>query len=120
MSGQVTRVADAPGKHRFEVFVGEELGGFAEYKLTGKKIAFTHTEIDPRFEGHGLGGRLARSALDSARERGLEVLPFCPFIRGWIAKHPDYIELGPDRDRARFELTRQVDAAGNGSPQSRD
>lgn len=63
-----------------------------------------HTEIDSRFAGRGLGGVLAREALDDARARGLSVLPYCPFIRGWIAKHPQYADLVPEGHRARFGL----------------
>ncbi|WP_037606012.1 GNAT family N-acetyltransferase [Streptacidiphilus rugosus] len=98
------RLTDNTGESRFEVFDGEELAGFAQYHRFGNEIAFIHTEIDPRFEGRGLGSLLARAALDSARERGLDVLPFCPFIRGWISKHPEYTDLVPQAQRARFAL----------------
>ncbi|MEU8722667.1 MULTISPECIES: GNAT family N-acetyltransferase [Streptomyces] len=98
------RVADNPGRSCFEVFDDDELAGFAEYHRYQDEIAFIHTEIDPRFEGRGLGGVLARAALDAAREQGLGVLPFCPFIRGWIGKHPEYTDLVPQGQRARFGL----------------
>lgn len=100
------RVTDNPGQSRFEIFDGEsgELAGFAAYERSDDRIAFTHTEIDPRFEGRGLGGRLVGAALDSARERGLAVLPYCPFVRGWIGKHPEYIALVPEDRRPRFHL----------------
>jgi predicted GNAT family acetyltransferase len=98
------RVADNPGRSRFEISEDGELAGFAEYHRYGDEIAFIHTEIDPRFEGRGLGGALARAALDEARERGLGVLPFCPFIRGWIVKHPEYTDLVPLEQRPRFGL----------------
>jgi hypothetical protein len=32
------------------------------------------------------------------------VLPYCPFIRGWIARHPDYVDLVPAKRRAAFQL----------------
>ncbi|MEV0523842.1 GNAT family N-acetyltransferase [Streptomyces sp. NPDC050439] len=99
-----SRVANNPDRSRFEVFDGDELAGFAEYHRYQDEIAFIHTEIDPRFEGRGLGGVLARAALGAAREQGLGVLPFCPFIRGWIGKHPDYADLVPQGKRARFGL----------------
>lgn len=97
-------VKDNPAANRFEIRVDGRLAGFAEYRLKPGQIAFTHTEIDDDFGGQGLAGKLARAALDQARERGLAVLPFCPFIRGWIAKHPDYAELVPAERRAGFEL----------------
>ena len=98
------RVADNPDRSRFEIFDDNELAGFAEYHRYQDEIAFIHTKIDPRFGGRGLGGALARAALDSAREQGLAVLPYCPFIRGWISKHPDYTDLVPQNQRQRFGL----------------
>ncbi|KAA5834528.1 GNAT family N-acetyltransferase [Saccharopolyspora hirsuta] len=97
-------VADNPDAERFEIRADGELAGFAEYKLRPTSIAFVHTEVDPRFGGRGLGGILVRAALDSARERGLAVLPYCPFVRRWISNHADYLDLVPADKRAKFEL----------------
>ena len=89
---------------RWEVLVDGELAGFAQYRDRRGLVAFTHTEIDDRFEGQGLGGRLVRAALDDARERGLAVLPFCPFVNGWIGRHREYVDLVPEAYRAQFDL----------------
>ena len=59
----------------------------------GDTTVFTHTEIQPEFEGKGLGSVLARAALDGARDTGLTVVPECLFIRGYIESHPEYTEL---------------------------
>ncbi|MGK5550165.1 GNAT family N-acetyltransferase [Actinomadura kijaniata] len=91
MGIEITNNADAG---RYEIRTDGELAGFAEYRLRGDGTAvFTHTEIDPRFEGRGLGGKLARGALDDVRGRGVKAVPVCPFIKGWIEKHPDYQDL---------------------------
>jgi predicted GNAT family acetyltransferase len=97
-------VTDNPSQSRFEIHEGEDLAGFAQYHAYKDEMAFLHTEIDQRFGGRGLAGLLINGALDAARERGLRVLPYCPFVRGWITKHPDYVELVPQQDRARFGL----------------
>lgn len=77
---------------RYEAWLGADLAGFAEYQLTDALVVFTHTEIDPRFEGRGVGGRLARYALDDVIAAGTrKVLPVCPFIKAWIRRHPDYL-----------------------------
>ncbi|WP_028660736.1 GNAT family N-acetyltransferase [Nocardioides insulae] len=86
-------VRDNPGQQRFEAWLDGERAGFAEYRVSGEVATFTHTEVDERFGGRGVGGALARGALDAVRERGLGVRPLCPFIRGWIEKHPDYQDL---------------------------
>ena len=98
-------VADEPERHRFEIRVGGELAGFTEYRRAPGLIAFIHTLIDPRFEGQGLGTRLVTDALDDVRAAGLAVLPFCPFVRAFIANHPDeYLDLVPQGHRSQFDL----------------
>lgn len=97
-------VTDHPESERYEVRVGGELAGFADYQRGPGHIAFTHTEVDSAYSGQGLAGRLVQKSLDDARAAGNEVLPFCPFYRGWIAKHPDYVGLVPTARRADFDL----------------
>ena len=97
MSDETVTVAVNEAASRYEITVGDgEPAGFAEYRLGADgegTITFTHTVIDDAFEGRGLGGRLARGALDDVRSRGLRVVARCEFIRGWIEKHPDYADL---------------------------
>ena len=95
---------DVPERSRFEVRVDGELAGFSEYRRSPGLIAFVHTLIDPRFEGRGLASRLVRTALTDARSHGLSVIPFCPFVRGYIAGHTEYLDLVPVDMRAKFEL----------------
>jgi predicted GNAT family acetyltransferase len=97
-------VSDAPERERFEVTVDGELAGFLVHRSRKGLLALIHTEVEDRFEGRGLGGRLARFALDQAREQGLAVLPFCPFVNEWIRRHPEYMDLVPDAYRANFDL----------------
>ena len=78
---------------RFELLVDEEVIGIAAYEDTGEMLVFTHTEIQPGHEGKGYAGTLIRFALDEVRERELLALPVCPFVQGWIEKHPDYHDL---------------------------
>lgn len=100
------RVRDVPEHSRFEIRVGGELAGFAAYRRQPPLIAFTHTLIDPRFEGQGLAHRLIETALSESRAAGLAVLPFCPFVRSFIAGHRDeYLDLVPSDLRATFELS---------------
>jgi predicted GNAT family acetyltransferase len=105
-------VVDNLEASRFEVVVDGEVAGFAEYRRTKSSVAFTHTVIDPAYEGRGLGSVLARSALDATREAGFAVLPFCPFIRGYIQRHPAYLDLVPEHRRAAFHLASAPDQPG--------
>jgi predicted GNAT family acetyltransferase len=86
-------VVNNPAESRYEIHVDGKLAGFTVYRLTPGVIEFVHTEIDDAYEGHGLGGQLARGALDAVRATGDKVIATCPFIKGWIAKHEDYQDL---------------------------
>ncbi len=97
-------IEDAPERNRFIATVDGEGAGFIVYRLRPGLIALIHTEVDEAFEGRGVGGALARFALDQARAKGLAVLPFCPFVNAWIKRHPEYIDLVPDSYRASFDL----------------
>jgi uncharacterized protein len=97
-------VTDATERNRFIATVDGGRAGFIVYRLRPGLLALIHTEVDERFEGRGIGGRLARFALEQAREKGLEVLPFCPFVNEWMRRHPDFNDLVPTAYRANFNL----------------
>ncbi|MBX6389681.1 MAG: N-acetyltransferase [Frankia sp.] len=87
-------LVDNTNSHRFELTVDGALAALVTYSLRpAGVITFLHTETEPAFEGQGLGGAVARGVLDDARRRGLLVRPACPFIRGWISRHPEYADL---------------------------
>lgn len=95
---------DDPEAGRLEVLVGGRRAGYSAYRRRPGAIAITHTEIDPEFEGQGLGGKLVRESLSRARAEGLAVLPFCPFVRSYIESHPAELDLVPADRRDEFEL----------------
>ncbi len=97
-------MADDPDLARFEIRVDGELAGFLQYHRRGHEIAFTHTETDGRFRGQGIGGHLVQSALDSARQHNLAVLPYCPFVNRWMTEHREYADLVPADRRGQFGL----------------
>ena len=86
-------VTDNADAGRYEITVDGKLAGFVDYTDGERTRALTHTEVDDAFGGQGVGGRLAQGALDDIRQQGKQVSPICPFIKGWIDKHPDYQDL---------------------------
>jgi predicted GNAT family acetyltransferase len=90
---QTVEVRDEPDQQRYVLEVDGRCTGLLDYRLSGDRLRLTHAEIDPAMERQGLGSQLAKFALDDARERGLTVVPMCPFVVHYIREHPEYLDL---------------------------
>lgn len=78
---------------RYELALDGQVAAYAEYRLEGDRVRFTHTLVEPAYEGRGLGSKLARHALDDVRSRGQTAVPQCRFIAAYIERHPEYADL---------------------------
>ena len=94
-------VRDNVERKRFEIDLGDAVA-IAEYTLPEGIIMFTHTEVPPEHEGKGIGKALIRAGLAAARERGLKVIPICPFFAAYMQKHPEVQDLLDDVWRRRL------------------
>ncbi|MBL8131531.1 MAG: N-acetyltransferase [Anaerolineae bacterium] len=83
------RVVNNSTHQRYEIALGDAIA-FAEYHLSGRTIIFTHTEVPSIFEGKGVGGKLAKGAIEDAIAQGYRIEPQCPFIAAYIKRHPEY------------------------------
>ena len=97
MGGSLHTVMPSPVRnntalHRFELDADGHTA-VAYYTLSPGVITFTHTEVPPALEVHGIGSALVRGALDAARAQGLKVVAKCPFVSAYIAKHPEFADL---------------------------
>ncbi len=95
---------DNPERDRYEVYADDTLAGFVDYRVRDDRMSLTHTETDPELQGRGLAAALVRATLDAARDSGLSVLPHCSYVSAFIKRHPEYLPLVPEPDRARFGL----------------
>lgn len=86
-------VVENAEKSRFDILVDGALAGFADLERDGDVVTIPHTEVDPAFGGQGIGGKLVAGTLEALRREGVRVVPQCPFVAGWIGKHPDYQDL---------------------------
>ncbi|MBU3060907.1 N-acetyltransferase [Nocardia sp. NEAU-G5] len=75
---------------RYEIWYDDKLAGFAEYREREEDTVFIHTEVDTEYAGMGLGNTLAQGAVEDTIARERTVVPRCPFIKGWLDKHPQY------------------------------
>jgi predicted GNAT family acetyltransferase len=105
---QVTTV-DNIGRSRFEVYADRELAGYTYYRIRNGRMSILRTWTDPKFHRLGLASAVVRAALESARSRDLEVLPYCDFV-SWYIGHVggEYFDLVPEEERERFGLRRSA------------
>ena len=96
-------VVDNPARHRFEIDLGNGEFAFAAYNLLPGAIRFYHTEVPESHGGRGLGTALIKAGLAAARERGLKVIPICPFFRAYLKKHPEEQDLVDPQQRHLLE-----------------
>jgi len=85
-------VRDNLQSHRFE-FDADGHVAFSNYTRDDGTLTVMHTEVPTELDGKGIGSALVRGLLDIARAEKLKVVPLCPFVAGYIAKHPEYADL---------------------------
>ncbi|MDO4721013.1 MAG: GNAT family N-acetyltransferase [Peptostreptococcaceae bacterium] len=67
-------------KGQFTAFEGEKQAGLITYVWEDKDhLIIDHTEVEPEFEGQGVGEKLVMAVADYAEKNGLRIRPFCPF-----------------------------------------
>lgn len=99
-------VQDNPGKQRYEAIEDGTLAGFIDYKIRDGRHWLVHTELTEDFQGSGIGSFLVRRTLDDLRKKGATVIPSCPFVAGWIRRHPDYQPMVDEQTFRAFKKSR--------------
>jgi len=93
MQSKSPRVVDNPSELRYEVWAGDTLAGLIRYTREDDVVTMVHTEVEPAFEGEGVGSALVAGALDDVRAKGKRVRPLCPFVAAYVKRHPEYADL---------------------------
>ncbi len=106
MTPEVPVIEDRPDRNRYELVAGDQVA-FLEYRRRDDRIVLVHVEVPESLRGRGLGDRLARHALESARVSGTPVDVRCPYVTRWLGRHPEYNDL-------------VVSRVSNAPPRSRD
>ena len=83
-------VRDNAAEHRYEIRVGNDVAFLKYFDTRRGPRSLIHTEVPPSLQGKGIAGRLVKAALDDAQTRGLRIVPVCPFVKSYLARHPEY------------------------------
>lgn len=86
------KLIDNEAKKQYEFQINGDLARIEYIKAQGK-IFLTHTEVPAKFEGKGIGSALVKQALENIQQKGLGLVPLCPFVAAYIKRHPEYNAL---------------------------
>ncbi len=89
-------IVHEPENNRFVAVEGDQRAGYVRYRVKDDVIDLYSTEVDPKFEGRGVGGRLAAAGFQYAREKEYRTKMSCWFQEGWAKRHPEVNDLVSD------------------------
>ena len=61
-----------------------------EYEIKGDKIYLIHTEVPKALAGRGVASSLAEKVLKDIQQKGLRLIPFCPFMKKYLQRHTEW------------------------------
>jgi predicted GNAT family acetyltransferase len=106
MRDAAVTVTDHPGRNRYEIALNDHVA-FLEYRRRKDHVVLVHTEVPVALRNRGLGGMLAKHALDDARRAGLNVIVKCPFVTTWLQRHKAYDDIVIARVTSEGKVKRQ-------------
>lgn len=61
--------------------------GTITYSIAGPElIIIDHTEVEPEYNGQGIGKKILYKIVEMAREKNIKIIPLCPFAAGMFRK----------------------------------
>jgi uncharacterized protein len=89
---------------QYEAKLDGKVVAFSEYRPIGASLMFTHTEVNEDLEGKGVGSQLIRFALEDTKAKGMTAIPMCPFVKIFIQRHKEYIDVVHPSHRKVFGM----------------
>lgn len=64
--------------------------GMMSYSIAGAEmIIIDHTEVEPEYNGKGVGKQMLYKIIEMAREKNIKIIPLCPFAANMFKKIDD-------------------------------
>lgn len=75
-----------------------DINGKTEAKMTfvfagTDKIIIDHTEVNEGNNGKGYGKKMVAKAVEYAHEKGIKIIPLCPFAKKVFDKTPEFRDV---------------------------
>jgi len=83
------------GNQRFVAEIGgEATEAVLKYRYADDRtIEYYSTFTPTALRGRGIAGQIVSHALDFAAQKGLRVVPTCPYVARFVDRNPQYREL---------------------------
>lgn len=90
-------------KDRFEINMDGHFA-FIDYKERGNQISLIHTETEQELAGTGAAKAVVEKTLHWIEEHNKSLLPFCPYVFGYIKRNPEWKRIVDKRFKAYDKL----------------
>jgi predicted GNAT family acetyltransferase len=80
-------------QYRFEIALPDGEFATLEYRWLRGSMVLMHTVVPVSQRGTGIGNALVKFVLDHARAHHLKIIVYCPFVKIYLEKHPEYQDL---------------------------
>ena len=90
------KIEHKDGKKKGVFFIeenGERLAELAYFESAPDEITIYHTEVSDKLRGEGIGQDLVGAAVSFAREKGLKIVPTCPYAKKVIDRTPEFQDV---------------------------
>ncbi len=68
---------------------GKQVGLMTYSWADADRLIIDHTEVEPEFNGQGVGKELVYQAVEFARDNNLKIVPLCPFAKATFQKNEE-------------------------------
>lgn len=75
---------------RSAAYDGEKNVGECTYSESPEIWIIDHTFVDDAYGGQGIAGKLVTEVVERAREKGVKIIPLCPFAKKEFDRKPEY------------------------------
>lgn len=80
-------------RRRFEAHIADAPVAYLSYTREGDRAVLEHTFVPNELRGRGIAAKLARAALEEARQRRWKVVPRCSYVAAFIKRNPEFAGL---------------------------
>jgi uncharacterized protein len=85
-----TIIVDNKDRQRFEVLIEGEYA-YIDYRWHENELVLMHTFVPEALRGRGIADKLARHVLEDVKTKNLRSKIYCPFLRTYLQRHPEYL-----------------------------